>query len=182
MTDTSGIEAEDVAALCLLLADGDLACSCADVADLIDATERRARSGFGPVPGVMRQAFAGLVLEAGLATPEELLITGTIDTALARIALGALLPAMLSRDRLWFSPGGVHWTSASPGALASYGGTGRAERLLTLIASRPGPIAVLAALERMGWDRSFISTLLDEERRRDDEDLRRQVSYQDWFE
>ncbi len=44
----SGIDAEDAAALCLLEADGDLAFLGADLADLLDATERRAGASFGP--------------------------------------------------------------------------------------------------------------------------------------
>lgn len=182
MTTASGIDAEDVAALCLLEADGDLAISCADLADLLDATERRARASFGPAPGALRRAFAGLVLEAALVSPEELL-EGTVDVALARITLGDILPPMLSRDRLWFDAGGgVHWSPAAPASLAAPGARRRAEALLALAASGPTPSMVMAILGRLGVDRSFLRTLLDRSPRNEDDDLRRQVAWQDWFE
>ena len=178
----SGIDAGDVAALCLLEADGDLALSCADLADLLDATERRAGASFGPVPGALRQALAGLVLEAGLATPEELR-RDTLDAVLARVTLRDLLGPMLSRDRLWFDPGGdVHWSPVSPASLASQGMGPRALTLLALSTSGATPTVVIATLERLGLDRSFIRALLEPARPSDDEDLRRQVSYQDWYE
>jgi hypothetical protein len=180
VTTASGLEAEDVAALCLLAADGDLGVSLADLADLLEATERRARTGFGPAPGALRRAFAGLVLEAGLAAPEELR-TGTAEDVLARLTLRDLLGPVLSRDRLWFDAGGgVHWSPAAPASLASPGSRRRV--LLALAASRARPPVVLAALERLGVDRSFLRALLDRAPRPEDEDLRRQVSYQDWYE
>ncbi len=178
----SGIDAEDVAALCLLEADGDLAILGADLADLLDATERRAGASFGPEPGALRQAFAGLVLEAGLATPEELR-RETVDAVLARITLRDLLAPMLSRDRLWFDAGGgVHWSPLSPASLAGQGARPRARTFLALAASGATPSVVIATLERLGLDRSFIRALLEPDRPPDDDDLRRQVSYQDWFE
>jgi len=179
----SAIDAEDVAALCLLEADGDLAILGADLADLLEATERRAGASFGPGPGALRQALAGLVLEAGLATPEEFRRGGTVDTVLAQITLRDLLGPMLSRDRLWFDAGGgVHWSMVSPASLAGAGARPRARALLALAASGATPTVVIATLERLGLDRSFIRALLESERPSDDEDLRRQVSYQDWFE
>ena len=182
MTAASGLDAEEVAVLCLLVADGDLACSCADVADLLNAIERRARSVFGPVPDAMRRALVGLVLEAGLADPKEVL-EGGVEAALARIALRDALPPMLSRDRLWFAAdGGVHWTAAAPGALAASGSRHRAARLLALVAAGPTPKMVLSTLDRLGWDRSFIRALLEPGRSSEPDDLRRQVAWQDWFE
>lgn len=182
MTMSSGIDAEDVAVLCLVEADGDLAISAADLADLLDATERRARASFGPVPGALRRALAGLVLEAALASPGELR-DGTIDDVLARITLRDLLVPMLSRDRLWFTAaGGAHWAPAAPGSLAGPGSRRRAETLLALAASAPPPPVVIAALERLGASRAFIRTLLEPARPSDDEDLRQQAAYQDWFE
>ncbi len=182
MTVHSGLDAEEVAVLCLFAADGDLGCSCADVADLLEATERRARTSFGPVPGTLRRALAGLVLEAGLADPDELL-EGGVDAALARVILRDVVPPTLSRDRLWFAGGGeVHWTAAAPGALASSGSRRRAGGLLALVASGPTPTAVLATLERLGWDRSVVRALLDPERHDESDGLRRQVAWQDWFE
>jgi len=179
----SGIDAEDVAILCLLEADGDLAISCADLADLLEATERRAGASFGPAPGALRQAFAGLVLEAALASPEELREGKSIDGVLAGIPLRDILVPMLTRDRLWFDAGGgVHWSSAAPASLAAPGARSRAAALRALAASGPAPIVVIAALERLGLDRSFIRVLLEPGQPSDDEDIRRQVSYQDWFE
>lgn len=178
---TFGIDAEDVAVLCLLEADGELAITAADLADIIDATERRARASFGPAPGLLRQAFAGLALEAGLATPGELL-EGGLDGALARVNLWDLLGPMLSRDRLWFSAGGVHWSLLAPASMGGAGPQPRARVLLALAASRPAPSMVNAVLERLGIDRSFIGDLLEKARQSDEDDLRRQVSYQDWYE
>jgi hypothetical protein len=179
----TGIDAEDVALLCLLEADGELAIPAADLADLIDATERRAKASFGPAPGLLRQAFAGLALEAALATPGEL-YEGGLDAALARVNLWDLLGPMLSRDRLWFTAGGVHWDLAAPGSFGvSEGARRRSETLMMLAASRPPPMVVLAVLERLGVDRSFIGNLLDRAREAEEAvDLRRQVSYQDWYE
>lgn len=178
----SGIDAEDVAALCLLEADGDLAILAADLADLLDATERRAGASFGPAPGALRQALAGLVLEAGLATPEELR-SGNVDDVHARVALRDLLPPMLSRDRLWFDAGGgVHWSPLSPASLAGQGARPRSRTFLALAASGATPSVSIAILERLGLDRSFIRSLLEPGDPCDDEDLRRQVSYQDWYE
>jgi len=180
-TVASGIDAEDVAVLCLLVADGDLAITAADLADLLDATERRAGASFGPVPGALRRALAGLVLEAALASPEELRDMG-IDGVLAGVTLRDLLAPMLSRDRFWFTAaGGVHWTPAAPGSLAQ-GSRRRSAGLLAFAASGPAPLAVIAALERLGISRAFIRTLLDLNRLSEDDDLRRQIAYQDWFE
>lgn len=182
MTTASAIDAEGVAALCLLVADGDLAISCADLADLLDATERRARASFGPVPGALRRALVGLAFDAALVSPEDLREQG-LDAAFARIALRDLLPPMLSRDQLRFDArGGHHWTAAAPASLASPGSLPRARALLSLVASRAPPPAVLAALERLGVDRSFIRTLLEPGAPSDDEEARDLVSYQDWFE
>ncbi len=180
---TSGIDAEDVAVLCLIEADGDLAISVADLADLLDATERRARASFGPVPGALRRAFGGLVLDAALAAPEELR-DGTIDDVLARVTLRDLLGPMLSRDRLWLDAGGgVYWSLAAPASLAAPGARRPVALLLALAASGATPPAVIATLGRLGLDRSFLRTLLDRgPRPDDDEDLRQQVSDQDWFE
>ncbi|MEN6343612.1 MAG: hypothetical protein ABFC89_13770 [Methanospirillum sp.] len=178
----SGIDAEDVAVLCLLVADGDLAITAADLADLLDATERRAGASFGPVPGALRRALGGLVLEAALASPEEIRDMG-VDGVLARVTLWDLLAPMLSRDRVWFAAdGGVHWTPAAPGSPAGQGSRGRAAALLALAASGAAPPAVIAVLERLGVTRAFIRTLLDPDRPTEDDDLRRQVAYQDWFE
>ncbi|NLX49305.1 MAG: hypothetical protein GXY82_05425 [Methanospirillum sp.] len=177
-----GIDAEDVAALCILAADGDLSISCADVADLLEATERRARASFGPVPGDIRRALAGLVLESGLAYPEELR-RGTIDDVLARLRLRNLLGPILSRDRLWFDAGGgVHWTSVAPAELAAPGGRARTELLVELAVVAPGPVEVLAALAALGWSRSFVKTLLERAPRLDDDEVRRQVAFEDWYE
>lgn len=182
VTTASAIDAEGVAALCLLVADGDLAISCADLADLLDATERRARASFGPVPGALRRALVGLAFDAALVSPEDLREQG-LDAAFARIALRDLLPPMLSRDQLRFDArGGHHWTAAAPASLASPGSLPRARALLSLVASRAPPPAVLAALERLGVDRSFIRTLLEPGAPSDDEEARDLVSYQDWFE
>jgi hypothetical protein len=40
----------------------------------------------------------------------------------------------------------------------------------------------MATLERLGYTRAFIRALLEHEPSPDDEDLRRQVAYQDWYE
>jgi hypothetical protein len=178
---TSGIDAEDVAVLCLLEADGELAITAADLADIIDATERRARASFGPVPGLMRQALAGLALEAALATPGELYEHG-LDAALARINLWDLLGPMLSRERLWFAAGGPYWSLAAPASMGGAAARPRTMMLLALAASRPTPSTVITVLGRLGIDRSFIGDLLENARQSDDDDLRRQVSYQDWYE
>lgn len=178
---SSGFDAEEVAVLCLLVADGDLSASLSDVADHLEATERRARSSFGPSLGAMRTALLGLALEAALVTTEHFR-SGELEEALARVTLRDLLPPMLSRDRLWFSAGSAHWTPAAPGALASPGSRHRAERLLALLATRPRPLAVIAALERFGWDRTFVRTLLNVGPRSDVDDVRQQVAWQDWFE
>ena len=177
----SALDAEEVAVLCLLAADGDLSASLADVADLLEATERRARASFGPSPGAIRQALTGLALEAALVDPEWLR-AGDLEAALAPVTLRDLLPPMLTRERLWFSAGGAHWTPASPGSLASPGSRHRADRLLTLVASRARPPGVITALERLGWDRSFVRSLLTADRRSDTDDVRQQVAWQDWFE
>ena len=177
----SGIDAEDVAVLCLLEADGDLAISLADLADLIDATERRARASFGPEPGHLRQALAGLVLEACLARPGEL-SEGSIDDALARVTLRDLLGPMLSRDRLWFTAGGAHWSAASPAPWPPPGARPRARTLLALAVYGYPPPVVMATLERLGVTRAFIRTLLEPDPPSEDDDLRGQVAYQDWFE
>ncbi len=182
MTTASAIDAEDVAVLCLLVADGDLAISCADLADLLDATERRARASFGPVPGALRRALVGLAFDAALVSPEELRERG-VDAAFAGIALRDLLPPMLSRDRLWFDArGGPHWAAAAPASLASPGSRLRARALLSLVSSRAPPAVVLATLERLGVDRSFIRVLLEPGFPVDDEEARELASYQDWFE
>ena len=182
MTTASAIDAEDVAALCLLEADGDLAISCADLADLLDATERRAGAGFGPVPGALRRALVGLAFDAALVSPEDLRERG-VAAAFARLALRDLLPPMLSRDRLWFDArGGPHWAAAAPASLASPGTRLRARALLSLVSSRAPPAVVLATLERLGVDRSFIRVLLEPGLPADDEEARELVSYQDWFE
>jgi hypothetical protein len=55
--------------------------------------------------------------------------------------------------------------------------------LLALVAAGARPPVVNATLERLGLDRAFIRDLLDPARfDEDDEDVREQVSYQDWFE
>lgn len=176
-----GIDAEDVAALCLLEADGELEIPASDLADLIDATERRAGATFGPSPGAMRLAIAGLILEAALARPGEL-AEGGIDAALDRVTLGDLLGPMLSRDRLIYTSSGVHWLPLSPAAMAVPGTRRRAGVLLAVAASRPPPSMVLAVLEQAGIDRSFIRILLDQDREPDEDDLHTEAAYQDWFE
>ncbi|KAF5047003.1 hypothetical protein DSECCO2_464960 [anaerobic digester metagenome] len=178
---SSGLDAEEVAVLCLLAADGDLSIPVTDVADLLEATERRARASFGPSPGAVRQALLGLALEAALVDPDRLR-DGDLEAALARVTLRDLLPPMLSRERLWFSADTAHWTPASPGALASPGSRHRAERLLALVASGPRPPGMVVGLERLGWDRSFVRSLLSADHRSDADDIRHQVAWQDWFE
>jgi|GEM_PF-716384 hypothetical protein len=178
----NGIDAEDLAVLVLLVADGELEVPAADVADLLEATERRARASFGPEPGLLRQALAGLVLESALARRGEL-AEGSVDDALARIPLGDLIGPILSQDRLWFSPGGaVHWIRAAPATLADPGTRKRVQTLLAIATTRPPPSMVIAILGQIGADRSFIRELLERETAGDDDDLRRQAAYQDWYE
>ena len=54
---SSGIDAEDVAVLCLIEADGDLALSRADLADLLDATAPLLYRVIGPIR--VRQSSEG---------------------------------------------------------------------------------------------------------------------------
>ncbi|HOT95134.1 MAG TPA: hypothetical protein PK089_08115 [Methanoregulaceae archaeon] len=178
---STALDAEEVAVLCIFAADGDLSTSLSDLADLLEATQRRARSSFGPSSGSMRQALLGLALEAALVTPDHFR-AGELEAALGRVTLRALLLPMLSRDRLWFTGEGAHWTAAAPGALASPGSRHRAERLLALISSGPSPPALIVGLERLGWSRAFVRSLLSTDRRNDADDLRHQVAWQDWFE
>ena len=97
----------------------------------------------------------------------------SIDDALARVTLRDLLGPMLSRDRLWFTAGGVHWSAASPAALATPGERPRARTLLALAVSGYPPPVVMATLERLGVDRSFIRTLLEPDTPSEDDELRR---------
>ena len=175
--EVSGLDAEAVAALCLLLAEGEAALPLPDLIDIIGATERRAHTSFGPVPGALSRALAGLGFEAGLADPESVR-QGALDAALAQVSLGALLPHLFSRDRLWFADGGVHWTRAAPGSEP-----GRAAQvLLGLMAQNPKPSDIRAALEHLGWNRASVWSRLDRDRDPDPDDLRREAAWQDWFE
>ena len=104
-----GIRSEDMAAISLLMADGDTAIETRELAARIETYQERTGAQFGVTDNDFHRALRQLGFEERLLSNSLEVGWGEAQRQLEATPLARWIPVMLSYRDVWFNDGGEDW-------------------------------------------------------------------------